>query len=415
MGKHTRRRKRSSQGGNKRKLESSSSVISDDSSPPISIDAGNCKTTTILRKIRHSDARIRDATLSALSVTLLSNNNERRLSNDILRALSERITVDTDSSSAVAAAGCLLNCVQSSDANCAHLVEAHHLPPYNAEIVHLLLSRIARALSNIQKSKNPCIMEWRIVHISLQVLVALLESGENSTLEFIVGNNCSAPCYVLDGATTTAQMTAMELLLYILGIASTGSFLLVPPLPLQNDGSNDNFTAERVLKAAVGVAFETTARMIHSALDAENGAWTQNILDTKIPAQSIPEAKQSAFEFFQFLIKNCNSIISDKGRLHVAGSLTIALRFYGNDTSCCLLHTILPLLSNHLDEYDCQQPGISRTSALWHTCIKIALYQIAAGVRHLHSSYKTISLSGSPHNVGDFVVDVFCNDRHFDI
>jgi len=258
-------------------------------------------------------------------------------------------------------------------------------------------------------------MEWRIVYISLQVLVALLESGENSTLEFIVGNNCSAPRYVLDGATTTAQMTAMEILLYIRGIASTGSFLLVPPFPLQNDGSNDNFTAERMLKAAVGGAFETTARMIHDALDAENGAWTQNILDTTIPAQSSPEDKQSSFDFFQFLIKNCNNIISDKGRLHVTGSLTIALRFYGNDTSCCLLHTILPLLSNHLDEYDCQQPGISRTSALWHTCIKIALYQIAAGVRHLHSSYKTISLSGSPHNVGDFVVDVFCNDRHFDI
>jgi len=105
-------------------------------------------------------------------------------------------------------------------------------------------------------------MEWRIVHISLQVLVALLESGENSTLEFIVGSNSSAPRYVLDGTTTTAQMTAMELLLYILGIASTGSFVL------ENDGSND-----------------------------------------------------------------------------IAGTLTIALRFYMNDTLSCLLQTILPLLS----------------------------------------------------------------------
>jgi len=433
MGKQRRRKRapavdanRISVNGNKRKLQDSLLLLSSGSTDR----SCGSKSSEIISKISDSDARIRDATLSALSVTLLSGGSgsqgRGRLSKDVLRALSERVVVDTDASCVLSASGCLLNYVQSADEHCSQLEDAC------STIVPILLSRIACALQNIKVSKvgkaasaliYKITKEYRIIHIALQVLVTMLESGNNSCLETIISNSSNSSSrnsyfdVVIEGdddadnnssmnsINVTRKMTALQLLFYTLAYSTTTSSSLslgvFHPLtshsPPKNDGiiggskETTAITVKNVLQAAVSGSMDTCARIVHSALDAATGEEAEIILNTIISTScmktSVDHASNTnngykteticndntmpARSFLQHLLEldKSDTILSSKARLHVAGALTIALHLSKPGESDantallpCFVQTILPLLTNQLDQYQYDQTNFTSTT-----------------------------------------------------
>lgn len=379
------------------------------------------KSTELICKISDSDARMRDATLSALSVTLLGSGSgsqhRGRLSNAVLRALSERVLVDTDASCVLSACGCLLNYVQSLDEHCSQLEEAC------STILHILLSRIACALQNIKGRKvvkadsaMSCkiMKEYRIIHIALQVLVTMLESGNNSCLETIISNSSHTSAKnifydvvieggdddahninSMNGENITHKMTALQLVFYTLAYSTTTSYSLSFGTfhPLKSNSQNiDGLAVENMLQAAVSGSMETCARIVHSALDAATDEEAQTILNTTIFGTNcrkavLGSASQTAAEhrteticndstmsvrnFLPYLLEldKSDSILSPKARLHLAGALTIALHSSkpgdnDNNTALlpCFVETILPLLTNQLDQYQYDHTNSTSTT-----------------------------------------------------
>lgn len=128
--------------------------------PPTPLKAGP------VSKIKSHDAKIRDATLSALSITIFSGSGT--VPTDILKAVLERAAIDTDPSAGCNAAGCILNYINSVEDD--RVSKAHVNELIQCDVVTVILTRL---------KQNEDVCSWNLRSILLDVLCALVEQSSD--------------------------------------------------------------------------------------------------------------------------------------------------------------------------------------------------------------------------------------------
>ena len=177
MGKQSRRSRK-----HKQKQSNTNNHTNDNSS-------SNNNTPGIIGKIQHNDAKIRDATLSALAVTLFQTNNTtcttKLIDKSIVTAVLQRIALDTDVNSACAASGCILNYL----GNKANLAQTKQLME-QCDAVTLLLHRLNHPDTNNHTNANS--NNAQLVSLILDIMCILIEQGSEELVHqyFLKDNNC---------------------------------------------------------------------------------------------------------------------------------------------------------------------------------------------------------------------------------
>ena len=296
MGKQS---KRKNKGKDKRNLDSSL--------PQQETDTGG---STVLQRLRHSDARTRHAALAALATTVLDPESlgKRKVKLDLLQAIRERV-MDEDLECAQAAAGCLANYISYGQ-------QESHLEVTASWTIVL----VQRLKSCVEQLKNKSTNRW--LALTMQCLHALCSLIETNT-------------YALD------RMTKNNSVPTILSIVQYGTIELERNRTMASSAQpRDSLLIEKMVTYA--------ARTLHSALDDNHELLNQWMTNDPSSWSSIQA--------------NCsNESLPITCRLHCAGCLVTARLLAGDEAlqsavitdAMPLLHSMLELKSkaSHVEHY----------------------------------------------------------------
>jgi len=303
MGKHTRRNNRKqNKGNNKNKGGRGEANINDNSS----------KNPTVVR-IRHGDARVRHGALVGLSSTVFSpdvlSNTQKGCTDELIKALGERVMHDTDVPCAVVAAGCLSNYITFANA------DAGGSSGSVVKIGPILLARIDRCCADVTvlygqldeveaaaaaaaatpmegdgsktnkqpqkvkqsrkvkaaKSKNPNISrdkiilsleeQWTLACVCLRALCGLVERGSRDDDDLLASTL---------SANDTKFISTLMLVIVSVEDALKRPALVISSSQLQpgsENASNENSNDQDIVKKGASEASTISLRALHAALD----------------------------------------------------------------------------------------------------------------------------------------------------
>lgn len=164
MGKHKKSRNRHKR-RNKNSLHSS---IKND-------DETSANKSSIVDKIQSTNTKTRDATLSALSVTLFS--SKKLLDDSLVGAVLRRLSIDSDESAACNAAGCIINyIITSSSCNDFDSAKKYSVESVMEQLIKLDV--LTLLLCTLNNNKKPA----RLHELLLHILCLIIENGNDDVV-----------------------------------------------------------------------------------------------------------------------------------------------------------------------------------------------------------------------------------------
>eukprot|EP00814_Leptocylindrus_danicus_P016093 CAMPEP_0116011352 /NCGR_PEP_ID=MMETSP0321-20121206/4521_1 /TAXON_ID=163516 /ORGANISM="Leptocylindrus danicus var. danicus, Strain B650" /LENGTH=684 /DNA_ID=CAMNT_0003480577 /DNA_START=65 /DNA_END=2119 /DNA_ORIENTATION=- len=260
-------------------------------------------------KIKSHDAKVRDATLSALSVTIFTGSGT--VPTDILKAVLERAAIDTDPSASCNAAGCILNYINSVEND--RIAKAHVNELIQCDVLTVILTRLKQNEDN-----NVC--SWNLRGILLDVLCALVEHSSD----------------IVDRISSSADA---------INCLTTGYLEASSTCTPANDDAD----------AARNNCLTATSRVVHTMLDN----------NPILLHQLLANYQSNGNDFIKKLVALVeNGVCPAKVRLHCAGSLISIyqlLQFHADlkkqyeailsvsDLEKVIASTVLPILCQYVD------------------------------------------------------------------
>jgi len=349
MGKHSRRKRQHSKNKSSKKQQEQEN--NDNHNNP----------STLLAKIRHSDARTRHAALTALSATLLDpqslqkqQTKHRAIQTELLQAVRERI-MDTDLECAQAAAGCVANfCNFNQQRNKDEITAGWTVVLvgrlHQCRDALLAMSDDTKTTSKSSSSSSPK-QWWAVTSQCLHALCALVESNPDALDRLTPGSSLSA------GVTTSTQEHCIGTLLDLLSVGT--SQLQNLQQAQQKQQKKEQQEDHKELVRYIEDATIYSVRTLHSALD-DNYDLLQPWL------QKNEAVSMEGLKLLASCCSNSNNRIPPAAKLHAAGCLVTARQLlvlhHSSDTTSTanpfltlvqsqVMDYVIPVLTQQFMEY----------------------------------------------------------------